>query len=180
MRPHVFLTVLQLRRHIFQIHIVLIPEQTVAAKAFHSRTGSDVLRIDIALLSVRPVILQSLCDERGGVDLGRAVMVLAVLRELFCTRKIFYQTGDELLLLFRGRTSIRDEFCPFTCADVLCVIDRPCAALNVRTFENQPDHLSSVSSAERTFCSKDSRPFVPLTLRTLSVLRRRISSSVSS
>ena len=41
-------------------------------------------------------------------------------------------------------------------------------------------HSSSASLAARTFCSKGIRPFVFLTLRTLSALRRRISSSVSS
>ena len=101
-RPHIFLVALQLSRHLFQIHVVLVTEQAVAAHALHSRTIGDVLRVDIALLDIRPVILQRPGDECRGVEFGRRITVAAVLRQLYCVGKIFCQRSDELLLFLCG------------------------------------------------------------------------------
>ena len=180
-RPHIFLARLKLLRHLFQIHIVLVAEQAVAAYALHARPGGDVLRVDVTLLNVRPVILQRPADERRGVDFGRAVVVAAVLRQLFCGRKIFCQFGDQQLLLFCSGTAVGHQLHPFPCGNVLGVTACVLTALEERAFQNQPGHSSSTpSSGLRIFSSKGSRPFVLLTLWTLSARRRRISSGVNS
>ena len=180
MRPHIFLAALQLRCYLFQIHVVLIAEQAVAAHTFNSGTGGDVLRVDIALLNIRPVVLQGPGDKHRGVDYCGTVTVAAVLRQLFRIGKIFRQAVDKLHLLLCGGAPVRNQLYPLPGGNVPCVTACVFTALDERAFQNQSGHSSSAPLAARTFCSKGSRPFVFLTLRTLSARRRRISSSVSS
>ena len=106
MRPHIFLAAFQFGGYLFQIHIILITEQAMATQPLHSRTGSDVLRIDIALLNAIPIVLQRLSDERGGMDFGGAVMVVAVLRELLGIGKSFTKLAMSCSCFFvAGRPS---------------------------------------------------------------------------
>ena len=60
-------TVLQLRRHIFQIHIVLITEQAVAAEAFYSNAPPDAVPQLEKCEGQKAIWLSSqTCEKAGG------------------------------------------------------------------------------------------------------------------
>ena len=78
-RPHISAVAFQLRHSLCHIHVVFITEETVRAEALCTRTGSDVLHVDLGALYGLPVGLQRHGDERRRIHLCRRGMVIAVL-----------------------------------------------------------------------------------------------------
>ena len=181
MRPHVTRVVLQLRHGPVQLHAIRVTEETVGAEPLRSRSRRNVLHVAIRFLNVTPVFLQRLRDERRGIGLGGMLLVVSILIQFPCVRKILHQFCDKLLLLSSGRTVILNQFYPLTGGDVshVAACRAAASALDVRTFDDQPCHPSSSFTDSRTRFSNEMRPLVCFTFRTLSARRRRKSSSLN-
>lgn len=139
-RPHISAVAFQLRHSLCHVHVVFITEQTVRAEALCTRTGGDVLHVDLGALYGLPVGFQCHGDERRCIHLCRRCMVVAVLIGVFAVRKIQQQFVDELRLPFRRRTRIGNQLYIFTGADVLEIAAGVARVFDVGTFQNQLYH----------------------------------------
>ena len=99
-----------------------------------------------------PAFLQGSGDKRGGICFGGLGFVVQILTQLLRLREIFCQFSNQLLLLSRWRTVIREQFHSFPCSNVLQIsTDRMVSiALQVGTFQDQSCHSSPSSQAPRT------------------------------
>ena len=179
MRPHVAGVVIQFIRDSGEVNGIVITEQAVFPQPLRSRTQGDVLGVALHRGEPVPIRFQRQRDECGRRCFCRVRDVVLVLHQLFCVRKILHQFCDELRLLLGGRTVIRDDLHPLPRRDVLeiSVGAFPTAALDVRTFDNQPCHASHSNS--RSFCSMRSWPLVRLTAAMLLARSCRSTSSLT-
>ena len=145
-RPHVAGVVFQFIHDSAQIHVVIVTEQTVFTQPLRSRPQGDVLGVAFHALHPIPIRFQRQRDERGRGCFGWVRRVVLIFHQLFYIRKILHQLLDELLLLARGRTVIRDDLHPLPRRDVLEVPADTfsTAALDVRAFDDQPCRAEAV------------------------------------
>ena len=145
-RPNISGVALQFFHGLVQRDCILITEQTVCADALGAGTGGDVLHVLLRLVNGIPVGFESQRDERRGVDLRRLRQIVLVFVERLAVREVLDQFGDELLLLVRGRTVIRNNFNPLPRCDVAQVTGGSAGAIDIRTLEDQSCHSSSSQS----------------------------------
>ena len=156
MRPHVAGVMIQFVRDSGEVNGIIVTEEAVFPQPLRPRTQGDVLGVAIHRGEPVPIRFQRQRDERGRRCFGWVRRVVLVLHQLFGVRKILHQLCEELRLLVGGRTVIRDDLHPLPRRDVLEIPAStfPTAALDVRTFDDQPCHASLSSS--RSFCSNRS------------------------
>ena len=176
MRPDVALVCGHLRHGNVQIHNVFITKETVIPQPFCPGPGGDVPGVAIGGADFVPVLLQCPGDQHRGIGLCRTFGVVCVLGKLLHTREVLCQLCDQLLLLAGGRTAIRQDLHLLPGSDVPQVAAT--SAFDVGTLDDQSSHCSS-SHTSRARPSREMRPLVDFTLRTLSARRRRSSSRLS-
>ena len=171
-RPDVALVFLQLGHSCVQVNMILVTEQPVRAKPLCPRSCRNVLHVYVGVLHVIPMRLNCCRDQRRRSCLCWLPSVVHVLVAGFRIRKISDELFDELLLLARRRTVVRQYLHPLPCADVTEIAvsaATAASAFDVRTLDNQSSHSSSPPVRPRTCCSNEMRPLVSFTFRTLSL-----------
>ena len=146
MRPHVAGVVIQFVRDSGEVNGIIVTEETVLPQPLRSRTQSDVLGVALHRRELVPIRFHCQRDKGRGVGFGGRGFVVVVLQQFFRVWEVFHQFCDHLLLLSCGRTVIRDDLHPLPRRDVLEVPASalPSAALDVRTFDDQPCRAEAV------------------------------------